>query len=344
MRHRRRNTVSGVASEPAYDVSIPDTLLDGLDCCDPAEWAVSADAPELVSLIASVRAPAQPHELRGEAAAVAAFREAARRASAQPRMRLHARHGSRKTKLVAAALVGSVSLGTVAAAAAVEGNLPAPLQEIAHALFGLPSPDSDKDSTGVEHRERPTDGRQISDQKVAQQTPHESVQDILVTSPDPSVPAVVIDDMFKQRDAELDEPEADSPTQTAPASADDPPGVPESGAQSAPPPGEPPPGAADAGGPPPAGGPSHRQPPHAEVLPVTPPAAGAPPAARPPVGAGQPPGTGQPQGTGPPTSAGAPAAVEPPAPEPQPAGGPPARSAGPPASAPDSPAQPPGKP
>jgi len=349
MRHKRRSNLPGDASDPAYDISIPDNLLEGLACCDPEEWAESADAPELVSLIASLREAAQPHELRGEAAALAAFKEAGLSASGQPRPRLLAWRASRRTTLVAAALVGSVGLGT--AAAAFEGELPAPLQQVAHVLFGLPAPDSDDDSTGAEREETPSDVPHVSNQGVTQQTPSESTQDIVVTNPDGLAPVTVAEETSKDNKAtEADESEADEPTPMSPASADDTPAEPKSGPHSGSPEGEEPLDEGDEDGPaddpqgqaePPQG--EHQQS-KAAPKPTSTPGPSPQPTSGRPAKPGPPANAGAATDPGPPSEAGAPAAVEPPAPEPQPGGGPPSESPGPPPATPNTRAQPPAKP
>ena len=47
MSDKRYDNMPDDAHELAQDVPIPDSLSDGLACCDPLEWAESANAKEL---------------------------------------------------------------------------------------------------------------------------------------------------------------------------------------------------------------------------------------------------------------------------------------------------------
>ena len=334
MSDKRYDYVPDDAHDPAQDVPIPDSLSDGLACCDPGEWAESANSKELIWVIETLRQPGHADELRGEAAALAAFRAASRRsASARPPLRLRVTHASRRAKVVAALLVGSVGVGT-ATAAAIQGELPAPLQQAAHVLFGAPTPNSDDDSSGADHDERPADAQELSSHTVAEQAPYDSVLDFSTSDAAAAlaVPGVTSED---SAGADLDRSSAGSTGTSVP-----------------------PPDAVEAGGPPPGSGQSDGPAPKAEAPPGTPTQAtqptnaGKPTTPGPPVGAGQPQGSGRPESVGRPESAGAPADPGPPpntrqpdagtrsAPAPEPAGGLSSGQGGPPAD-PSSGRQPP---
>ncbi|GGM78943.1 hypothetical protein GCM10007977_095670 [Dactylosporangium sucinum] len=94
---------------------------------------------QLAALLRAAAGPARPHELAGEDAAVAAFRQGGRTAHAAARVRVGRRVGVLAGSLAAAVLLGG------AATAAGAGRLPEPLQRAAHDWFagvGVPEPDA----------------------------------------------------------------------------------------------------------------------------------------------------------------------------------------------------------
>ena len=98
-----------------------------------------ADAPpayaRVADLLAAASAPPDAEELAGEAAVVAAFAAAVR---SRP-VRLHTPRRSRVFAKLLTAKAAAVALGVLAAggvAAAATGTLPAPAQQVAHAVFG----------------------------------------------------------------------------------------------------------------------------------------------------------------------------------------------------------------
>lgn len=125
--------------EPALPGMVIDQILGG----EPVGAEAAPEARALVVWVATLQQPARPGELRGQATAVAAYAWAAKthavRARSSPGMR-----PAVSAKAVAAALVGVVGMGGIAAAA--DGSLPAPMQHIAHVLFGAPPPAGDTGS------------------------------------------------------------------------------------------------------------------------------------------------------------------------------------------------------
>jgi hypothetical protein len=99
---------------------------------------------ELARMLATLNSPAQPGELAGEAAAMAAFRELSDPAVAwpkarRPRRRRQSRPPARVRARLAAALIAVVA--TMGGAfAAYSGVLPSPVQEMAHIMVGAPAP------------------------------------------------------------------------------------------------------------------------------------------------------------------------------------------------------------
>jgi hypothetical protein len=107
-----------------------------------ADGSFSTEVPAVSDLLKALCEPGYPGELAGQSAAVAAFsaaREKALLSEKSPRRPLRTR--ARGAKLAAAAVVGSLVMGGVAAAA-VTGSLPGPVQDVAHTL-GLPSAGGD---------------------------------------------------------------------------------------------------------------------------------------------------------------------------------------------------------
>ncbi|HET6687340.1 MAG TPA: hypothetical protein VFH02_12535 [Jiangellaceae bacterium] len=135
---------------PSRDPVLPERLLAGILCGRPVRAGAAPEALALAELVSALRPPALSHELRGEAAAIAAFRrEMSTHGWEEPESRPS--RSSVGAKIAALVLASSAGMGGVAAAAA-DGSLPDPLQDLAHALFGAPPahPDSDdgKDDLG----------------------------------------------------------------------------------------------------------------------------------------------------------------------------------------------------
>jgi hypothetical protein len=90
---------------------------------------------DVAALLAATAAPPTPDELAGQAAALAELRAATRPRRAVVGLRRAARPPRRRrVGLVAAALVGALAMGGVAAAAT--GNLPAPVRQVARSILG----------------------------------------------------------------------------------------------------------------------------------------------------------------------------------------------------------------
>jgi hypothetical protein len=128
------------------DPDLPDELIDRILDGQPVDASAPPEAHLLAEWVATLRSAAQPSELRGEPSAVAAFLWAQRssrgRGSSQRQL-----HPSVRKGIAGAAIVGAISAGGVVAAAT--GSLPAPLQVVAHVLFGAHPPPAD-DSGGDE--------------------------------------------------------------------------------------------------------------------------------------------------------------------------------------------------
>lgn len=121
---------------PGPDSVLPERLLAGILSGRPVRAGAAPEARALAELVSALRPSPRPDELRGEAAAVAAFRRAMStddREEQEPRRV----RPSVSAKIAALALAGTVGMGGAAAAAA-DGSLPDPLQDLAHALFGVP--------------------------------------------------------------------------------------------------------------------------------------------------------------------------------------------------------------
>ena len=126
------------------DPDLPDELIDRILDGQPVDAGAPVEARLLAEWVTTLRSAAQQSELRGEPSAVAAFLWAKRsspgRGSSQRELRPSVRKG-----IAGVAIVGAISAGGVAAAAT--GSLPAPLQVVAHVLFGAQPPPAD-DSGG----------------------------------------------------------------------------------------------------------------------------------------------------------------------------------------------------
>ena len=131
---------------PRGDEALPEGVVDRVLCGEPVGAGVAQEALVLAELVTALRQPARPVELRGEAAAVAAYRREMRAHSGRegpaPRLRPYV-----SARIVAAVFAGSLGMGGIAVAA-VDGSLPAPLQDLAHVLFGAPVAPADDDRGG----------------------------------------------------------------------------------------------------------------------------------------------------------------------------------------------------
>jgi len=144
---------------PGPDAVLPDRMLAGILCGRPVRVGARPEALVLVDLVAALRRPALPDDLRGEDAALAAYRHAMTTDDLEERVSRPLRP-SVGAKIVVVALAGTLGMGGVAAAAA-DGSLPDPLQSIAHVLFGAPPahPDGNdgSDTGGTAPFPMPTD-------------------------------------------------------------------------------------------------------------------------------------------------------------------------------------------
>jgi hypothetical protein len=122
---------------PHRGPSLSGEVVDQLLAEDAVSTDASADVTPLADLIAALRAPGQPSELSGESAAVSAFSLA---------MSAGAQHETRRRKVLGpllgakialAAVIGSLAMGGVAAAA-YSGSLPEGIQDFAHDTIGAP--------------------------------------------------------------------------------------------------------------------------------------------------------------------------------------------------------------
>jgi len=123
-----------------HDEPLLDMLLDRR----PLPPRAPPEMHVLARTLAAAAGSADPRELAGEAAALAAFRRSAPRvvvshAARRPARRwLSRRPGRGRLPLAAALVTAAAVLGSIAAAYA--GVLPSPIQQIAHAAVGAPSP------------------------------------------------------------------------------------------------------------------------------------------------------------------------------------------------------------
>ena len=173
---------------PDPDPGLPLELLDEVLCGRPLGAGIGPQALALAAMVTTLRHPARPDELRGEATAVAAY---------QREMEIHRQreegpgplHMSVGAKIVALALASSLGMGGIAAAAA-DGSLPAPLQDLAHVLFGAPPTqpdghDGDDPSGGSAPLPMPTD---TSRQSPSPEEPSATLPTDVLTEPTTSEP------------------------------------------------------------------------------------------------------------------------------------------------------------
>ena len=122
------------------DPDLPDELIDRILDGQAVDASAPLEAHLLAGWVATLRSAAQQNELRGEPSAVAAFRSA-KTSSPGRRSRQRQLHPSVRKGIAGAAIVGAISAG--GAVAAATGSLPAPLQVVAHVLFGAHPPPAD---------------------------------------------------------------------------------------------------------------------------------------------------------------------------------------------------------
>ena len=145
---------------PGPDAVLPDRMLAGILCGRPVRVAAPPEALVLSDLVTALRRPALPDELHGEGAALTAYRQAMSTDDLDEEQVSRPLRPSVGAKIAAVMLASSICIGGVAAAAA-DGSLPDPLQDIAHVLFGAPPahPDSNdgSDPGGTAPIPMPTD-------------------------------------------------------------------------------------------------------------------------------------------------------------------------------------------
>ncbi len=133
---------SGQADWLSPDEATAERLLSG----QGADPCVPADQRALALVLSAAARPATERELRGEQAAVVAFLAVvapARRARTLPGIWNWARQGTagRRVRRVPVLAAGGVLAVTLAlSGTAATGMLPAPLQQMAHTVFGAPAP------------------------------------------------------------------------------------------------------------------------------------------------------------------------------------------------------------
>ena len=123
-------------------------LLDMIfDRC-PTPPGAPPEMHDLARMLAAVAGPAEPGELAGEAAVLAAFSRLASPASISPaalrpaRRWLSGRPARARLPLATALVVAAAGLGSISAA--YVGVLPDPIQQMAHVTVGAPPPHSTK--------------------------------------------------------------------------------------------------------------------------------------------------------------------------------------------------------
>jgi hypothetical protein len=117
--------------------ALPDELIDQILRGQPIDMKAPREAHLLAEWVEALRRPARPNELRGAPLAVAAFRWA-KSPSGRPVSRPRRLRIPMRVVIAGAAVLGALSAGVAVAAA--NGSLPAPLQVVAHVLFGAPAP------------------------------------------------------------------------------------------------------------------------------------------------------------------------------------------------------------
>jgi hypothetical protein len=117
--------------------ALSDELIDRILRGQPIDTKAPREAHLLAEWVDELRRPARPGELRGASMAVADFLWA-KRSSRRPVSRPRQKRIPIRAGIAGAAVLGAVGGGVAVAAAT--GSLPAPLQAVAHVLFGAPSP------------------------------------------------------------------------------------------------------------------------------------------------------------------------------------------------------------
>jgi hypothetical protein len=119
-------------------------LLDMIFNRRPIPPGAPPEMHDLARTLAALAGPAEPGELAGEAAALAAFRRLASPAGTRPAAQRPLRHWRSRpparwrARLVVALVAAVVGLGGTVTAYA--GVLPGPVQEIMHVTLGAPAP------------------------------------------------------------------------------------------------------------------------------------------------------------------------------------------------------------
>jgi hypothetical protein len=123
------------ANPDADPLALDDETLERLLTGELSPAQAPPGYAEVAALLAATAAPPTPDELAGQAAALAELRAATRPQRAVVGLRRAARPPRRRrVGLLAAALVGALAMGGVAAAAT--GNLPAPVRQITRSILG----------------------------------------------------------------------------------------------------------------------------------------------------------------------------------------------------------------
>ena len=119
-------------------------LLDMIFDRRPIPPGAPSEMHDLARMLAAVAGPAEPGELAGEAAVLAAFNRLASPASISPaalrpaRRWLSERPARARLPLATALVAAAAGLGSIAAA--YVGVLPGPIQQVAHVTMGAPPP------------------------------------------------------------------------------------------------------------------------------------------------------------------------------------------------------------
>ena len=134
----------GVRDEP---------LLDMLMERRPIPPGAPLQMHDLARILAAAAGPAEPGELAGEAAVLAAFTRQASPVGISPaakwpaRRWLHGRPARGRLPMTAALVAAAAGLGSITAA--YIGVLPGPIQQAAHVAVGAPSPGPARQSPGT---------------------------------------------------------------------------------------------------------------------------------------------------------------------------------------------------
>ena len=140
-------------------------LLDMLLERRPIPPGAPPEVHDLARMLAAAAGPAEPGELAGEAATMAAFARRASPAGISPAVSRSARRRlsgwSARGRVPLAAAVTAVTAGLGSTAAAYAGVLPNPIQQFAHETIAAPAPyDASHPSTASAASPQPSAGRQ----------------------------------------------------------------------------------------------------------------------------------------------------------------------------------------